>query len=269
MAPATASLRPSHPAAARNHPLPLMTQSANRWARAAQHPEIGPNEVHVWRAPLDQPTHVLARFRRILAADELARAVRYHSEKDGRHFIAGRGMLRTLLGRYLRRPPGQLRFKVNAYGKPALADGGPLSFNLSHSHGLALYAFTIAREVGIDIEHTRAEVDCQQLAAHFFSPLEVRTLLSLPVESQRQAFFNCWARKEAYIKARGEGLSRPLAGFDVSLAPGEPASLLRSDEPEGGAARWSLRELGVPAGYAAAVVVEGGGWRLRCWQWSG
>jgi len=245
-----------------------MTPSANEWARATQHPELGPDEVHVWCAPLDQPSRVLARLRLLLSADELARAGRYYFEKDERHFVAGRGVLRTLLGRYLRRPPEQFSFKSNAYGKPSLAGGGPLNFNLSHSHGLALYAFTLAREIGIDIEHMRAEVDCRELAAHYFSPLEVRTLLALPLESQRQAFFNCWTRKEAYIKARGEGLSRPLAGFDVTLAPGEPASLLRGDEEEGVGARWSLRELSVPEGYAAAVAVEGDDWRLRCWRWS-
>jgi 4'-phosphopantetheinyl transferase len=245
-----------------------MTPSANEWARAAQHPELGPDEVHLWCAPLDQPAHVLTRFRRLLSADERARAGRYHFEKDTRHFIVGRGILRTLLSRYLRRSPEQLDFESNAYGKPALARGGPLNFNLSHSHGLALYAFTLAREIGIDIEHMRADVDCRQLAGHYFSPHEVRTLLALPPGSQRQGFFNCWTRKEAYIKARGEGLSRPLAGFDVSLAPGEPASLLRGDDEEGVVTRWSLRELSVPEGYAAAVAVEGDGWRLRCWHWS-
>jgi len=236
--------------------------------RAAQHPELGPDEVHVWCAALDQPAHVLARLRGLLSADELTRASRYHFEKDARHFVVGRGVLRTLLGRYLRRPPERLSFETNAYGKPALAGvGGPLNFNLSHSHGLALYAFTHARTVGIDIEHMRADVDCGQLAGHYFSPLEVRTLLALPSGSQRQGFFNCWTRKEAYIKARGEGLSRLLASFDVTLAPGEPASLLRDDDEEG-VTRWSLRELSVPEGYAAAVAVEGHGWRLRRWRWS-
>lgn len=244
-----------------------METSANEWARAAQHPALAPDEVHVWCAPLDQPSHVLARFRGLLSEDERARAGRYHFEKDARHFVAGRGFLRTLLGRYLRRPPEALDFRANAYGKPSLADGGPLNFNLSHSHGLALYAFTLARAVGVDIEHMRADVDCRQLAGHYFSTLEVETLLALPPELQRQGFFNCWTRKEAYIKARGEGLSRPLAGFDVSLVPGEPAALLRGDD-EGGAALWSLRELSVPYGYAAAVALEGDGRRLRCWRWS-
>lgn len=245
-----------------------MTTSDDSWARAARHPGLAPDEVHVWCARLDQPAHVLATFRGLLAPDELARADRFHFEKDERHFVAGRGLLRTLIGRYLNRAPAQLRFNVNAYGKPALAGGGSLNFNLSHAHGLALYAFARERAVGVDIEHIRTEVECRKLAGHFFSPLEVRTLLSLPAESQREAFFNCWTRKEAYIKARGEGLSRPLAGFDVSLAPGERAALLRSDD-EDGAVRWTLRELSVPPDYAAALAVEGDGWNLRCWQWVG
>ncbi|HEX7317505.1 MAG TPA: 4'-phosphopantetheinyl transferase superfamily protein [Pyrinomonadaceae bacterium] len=246
-----------------------MPPSSDSWARPARHPELAPDEVHVWCARLDQPPHVLSTLRELLAPDELARADRYHFEKDERHFVAGRGLLRTLVGRYLRRPPAELRFDVNAYGKPALNGGGPLNFNLSHAHGLALYAFAHARAVGVDIEHIQTEVECAKLAGRFFSTFEVRTLLSLPAESQREAFFNCWTRKEAYIKARGEGLSRPLAGFDVSLAPGEPAALLRTDDEEEGAARWTLRELSVPKGYVAALAVEGEGWSLRRWQWSG
>ena len=250
-------------------PQPAMTPSANKWARVARHPALGADEVHVWCARLDQPSEVIAQLRALLAPDELARAGRYHFEKDARHFVAGRGILRTLLGRYLARPPEHLCFEANAYGKPALAGGGPLSFNLSHSRGLALYAFTRGRAVGIDIEHVGAKVDCRQLAGHYFSPREVRTLLSLPDGSQRRAFFDCWTRKEAYIKARGEGLSRRLDAFDVSLAPGEPATLLRSDDPEGEGVCWSLRELSVADDYAAAIAIEGGGWGLRCWQWSG
>jgi len=123
------------------------------------------------------------------------------------------------------------------------------------------------REVGVDVESVRGDVACAEIAASFFSRREVAALLALPDEARTLAFFTCWTRKEAYIKPRGAGLSLPLDAFDVSLAPGELAALLRTRDDEREAARWSLRELRPGPGYVAAVAAEGGGWRLRCWQW--
>ncbi|MFL6214166.1 MAG: 4'-phosphopantetheinyl transferase family protein [Blastocatellia bacterium] len=225
------------------------------------------DEVHVWRARLDQPQR-LAEFSATLAPDEQARAARYHFQKDRDHFIAARGLLRLLLSRYLQINPANFSFCYSAFGKPSLAShhGADLCFNISHSHDLALLAFAQGRELGIDLEWIRPEVAGEQIAEHFFSRGEVATLRALPERRQTEAFFNCWTRKEAYIKARGEGLSLPLNQFDVSLAPGEPAALLRaamSDET----ARWMMLDLTVGAGYKAALVVEGRGWRLRCLQW--
>lgn len=227
------------------------------------------DEVHVWRAALDVQASQVQSLRRTLTTDERARAVRFHFQKDREHFIVARGLLRAILGRYLAVEPSQLRFSYSLYGKPSLtreSGGGDLCFNLSHADGLALYAVTRGRQLGIDLECVRAELADKQVAERFFSPREVAELRTFSGSMLPQAFFNCWTRKEAYIKARGEGLSVPLNQFDVSLAPGEPAALL-SSSCDDQAFRWSLVALNPAAGYVAALAVEGHGWLLKCWQW--
>nr|ASV46661.1 hypothetical protein [uncultured bacterium] len=150
-------------------------------------------------------------------------------------------------------------------GEPFAGRG--IRFNVSHSGEMALYAFARGRELGVDVEEVRRMEDGLHIAERFFSQAEVAVFRSLPEEIRDDAFFNCWTRKEAYIKAVGEGLSFPLHVFDVSLAPGEPARLLASRDPQQ-AERWSLRGLPDPApGYRAAIVVEGEGWDLACWRW--
>lgn len=248
---------------------PLTIPPVPSWSPPPETLELGSGEVHVWRATLDQPTPRVQSLRRILAADEQARADRFYFEKGRVRFIVARGLLRMILGRYLDREPSQLRFDYSPYGKPALASesgGETLRFNVSHSHGLALYAVTRGREIGIDVEYIRADVASEQIAERFFSSREVAVLRALPVEAQAEAFFNCWTRKEAYIKARGEGLSLPLDQFDVSLVPGEPAALLSTRPDPHEASRWSLQELTPGPGYVAALAVEGRIRQLQCWQ---
>ncbi len=234
-------------------------------------PTLPADEVHVWRGSLDQPQDRLQIWWETLAEDEKKRAESFHFERDRKHFIAGRGMLRQIAGRYLKAAPDSLRFDYTYYGKPSLtSDNGDaeLRFNLSHSGELALYAFSRRRELGVDIEKTRPDIEHSQIAGRFFSKHEVAALSALPAQLQPQAFFLCWTRKEAYIKGIGEGLSLPLHSFDVSLAPGEPAALLavRGDKQE--SRRWSLRALQPGPEYEAALVAEGSEWQLKCWQWN-
>jgi 4'-phosphopantetheinyl transferase len=225
--------------------------------------------VHIWRAALDVPESQVRSLWYTLTADECQRAERYVFARDRTHFVVARGLLRVLLGRYLGQDPPHLRFIYGPHGKPALATdtgGGALRFNVSHSHGLALYAITRGREVGVDVERIRPEVAQEQIAEHFFSPREITRLRALPTPLQATAFFACWTRKEAYIKAKGEGLALPLDQFDVSLVPGEPAALLRAAWDPQEAARWSLQDLAPAPGYRAAVAVAGQDWRLTCWD---
>ena len=231
---------------------------------------MGDDEVHIWRVLLDKTPSRIQSFLHNLAVDEQARAERFHFDRDREHFIVARGVLRAILGGYLNRAPERLSFCYNSHGKPALAgeaDGDAIRFNVSHSDGVALYAVTRGREVGIDLEHIRLNLAIAEIAERFFSQREVMMLRTLPPEEQRQAFFRCWTRKEAYSKVRGEGLSLSLDQFDVSPAPGEPAAMLSVPGDPNEASHWFLQELTPAPGYVAALAVEGHDWRLGCWQW--
>jgi 4'-phosphopantetheinyl transferase len=225
--------------------------------------KLAPEEVHLWRATLDD--RLADGLKHLLSADEISRADRFHFAKDRNHFIAARALLRTLLSVYLGITAGELRFSYAEKGKPSLEGNqrSAINFNLAHSHGMALYAFSPGREIGVDLEFIREDLASERIAERFFSPREIDTLATVPAELRREAFFNCWTRKEAYIKARGEGLSMPLDEFDVSLAPREPAALLRNHKEPDEVGRWTMRSVRVPPGYVAALVVEGHDWRLK------
>jgi 4'-phosphopantetheinyl transferase len=217
--------------------------------------------VHLWRAVLEQEPERLAALAATLAPEEQARAARFYFPRHRAHFIAARGLLRELLARYLAAPPAALRFTYGPYGKPALAAEcatADLHFNVSHSGGQALYAVAHGRAVGVDIEEIKPDNWNLTIAQHFFSAREQAALQALPSHLQTQAFFNCWTRKEAYLKATGAGLTLRLDAFDVSLAPGEPAALLRNEDDPQAVHRWSLQELDVGDGYAAALAVAVG-----------
>ena len=241
--------------------------NAITWSQAPASLSLQTGEVHVWRVDLEQPEHVFKQFRKTLQEDELHRADRFHFEKDRRAFAISRGFLRHVLSRYLQTAPEALRFSYGPYGKPAL-DGehksSPLRFNMSHSRAVALVAVTEARELGVDVEYIRADFASEDVARRFFSPREVAAFNALPNEQKVTAFFRCWSRKEAYIKAIGRGLSQALDGFDVTLAPDAPAALLRTHDDD--ASRWSVHDIDVGNDYAAALMVEGQVFSIRCWQ---
>ena len=239
------------------------------WSLPPDDLTLAGRDVHVWRASLTVSEARLADFHAILADDERVRAARFRNPLHGAHYTVGRGVLRMLLGRYLRRQPPDIHFSYSGYGKPFIKDAAAPRFNLSHSQEVALYAFTLRREIGIDIEYVRPVPSRDQIAKQFFSPNEIQALRALPAAQQDTGFFNCWTRKEAYIKAHGEGLSLPLHQFDVTLAPGEPAALLETRVALDRADRWTLQALWPGANYAAALVVEGRDWTLSTWQWPG
>ena len=226
--------------------------------------------VHVWCAALDQPAWRVRGLVGILAPDERERAERFHFERLRRRFVVGRGVLRIILAGYLGMAPEAVRFAYRPRGKPHLADAddGALRFNVAHSGRLALYAVTRGRELGVDLEEVRPLEDAEPIAARYFSVGEAAALRALPPAERLAGFFRCWTRKEAYIKARGEGLAIPLHEFDVSVAPDEPARLLGSRWEPGDADRWTLVGLSPAPGYAGALAVEGRAWSLSCWQWT-
>jgi 4'-phosphopantetheinyl transferase len=221
-----------------------------------------PGELHVCSASLDLPAADVLSLRRLLSADERARADRFRFERDRSRYTVGRARLRVLLGGYLGLVPSRLTFEYGEFQKPRLA-GDQVRFNLSHSGSTALFAFTTQGEVGIDVERDDADFARERIAERFFSPAEVRELRALDPALQPLGFLTCWTRKEAFIKARGDGLSLALDSFDVSLRPGSPAVLYRTAWSDDEPGRWCLQDLSDhDAGYVAAVAVRSEGWQL-------
>lgn len=230
----------------------------------------GGDDVHVWRIPLDPPPPLLTDLSAALSADERSRAARFRFDIHRTRFTAGRAVLRHLLASYLKMRPDEVSFRYSAHGKPSLAgsaaDSG-LRFNFSNAGGMALAAFVLDREVGVDLEELKRVADFAAIAERYFSAAENEAMRALPPESRDAAFFTCWTRKEAYIKALGEGLSVPLDSFDVTLAPGEPPRLLATRGETGGAPRWSLHALDPGPGYVGALAVEAPAPEVRCFDW--
>ena len=221
--------------------------------------QVKTNHADVWCVSLEVEKDSLKSLQQILSEDERIKAQRLRSEKVRDHFIAARYFLRQIIAPCLNAKPKDLEFQYGPYGKPALAgkfESTDTCFNMSHSHGLALYAVTSGHAVGVDIEKMRPDLDCIKIAERYFSPQEVEALRKLPKDQQRQGFFNCWTRKEAYLKAKGEGFSSPADQFQVSLAPGKPAALLGHGLDPREAAKWSIEDLDVGPDYTAALAVE-------------
>lgn len=223
------------------------------------HGSLPRDEVHVWLAPLPAPAADIPRLSSFLSSDEKDRAERFRLKRHRNTFIFTRGTLRALLANYLGVFPAGLHFAYAAHGKPSLAlpqTAPTLAFNLSHTEGMAVFAFARDRRLGIDVEKVRSDFDVEPIAERFFSLAELLALRNVPGEHRHEAFFRCWTCKEAYIKALGEGFSHPLHQFDVSVSHAEPAALLHTRSDPAEAQRWCLRDVPLPAGHVAALAVE-------------
>jgi 4'-phosphopantetheinyl transferase len=243
-----------------------MTHPDTSWTHAPAHPSLSGDEVHVWRASLDRPA---MDYAILLSEDERVRAERFRFDQERRRFIVGRGTLRIILGRYLNLSPEEVEFEYRPNGKPVLSSGllhTALSFNLSHSGEMLLLAVTYYRAVGIDLETIHSDLDVETLVEHFFSPTERAELEALPSDKKLASFFSGWTRKEAYLKARGEGLTYPLDQFSVSMDCDKPARLLDVKDDPQELSRWSIHTLAPAPGYIGALVVEGHHWHLAQWQ---
>lgn len=213
------------------------------------------DEVHVWKIPLDLPQEIVLRLKNVLSKDETERANRFHFSKDHNRYIVTRGTLRILLAKYLKKNAEEIDFIYNEYGKPFLKDF-EFQFNVSHSNALGLIAFDSLFPLGVDIEWKRPDFASAKIGKRFFSTAEVEELLKLAEEEIHDGFFNCWTRKEAYIKALGKGLNIPLSKFQVSLAPEKTAQLLNTEHDPWQKNLWKLFAIKVPAEYAAALMVN-------------
>ena len=238
-----------------------------------QFPVLTDDQVHVWRIPLNHSPERTSLSLEILSPDERQRASRFHFDKDRNQFVQARAAQKSILSKYLKVRPQELEFSYGAQGKPALANinaDSELRFNLSRRDGLALLAVCRGREIGVDVELVRTGMSLFEIAEISFSARELTTLRGLPESLQASAFYNCWTRKEAYVKARGEGLSFPLKQFDVSLAPGDSVRLLQVRDNLDDVDRWTLQEIPVGENYVAALIVEGANLKVTCrdWGWS-
>jgi 4'-phosphopantetheinyl transferase len=213
-------------------------------------------EVHIWHIRLYDSDPDVLRLQALLSPDELERAARFRFEKHRAQFVRTRATLRSLLGSYLGQSPGKISFSYSDHGKPELAPNGvhELKFNLSHTEGMAIFGFTRGCRIGVDIENLRADFEAEEIAERFFSRAECAALREIPAAQRYEMFFRIWTRKEAYIKARGEGLSHPLHQFDVSLD--DAASLLATRPDASEAQRWHLENLAIMPGFIAAAAVE-------------
>ena len=238
---------------------------ASSWVDGSRIVDLRKGEIHVWRATLDCHESLLPQFEATLSSDETSRAERFHFSRDKNRYVIGRGILRELLARYLGGSPAEFEFRYGPWGKPCLRLENPsqsVQFNVSHSHGWALLAFAVGRSLGVDVEFVRADVAAEEIAQRYFSAREIAELRALPQAMLAEGFFLCWTRKEAYIKARGEGLQIPLDSFHVSLTPGGPELLEGPDSSQ-----WDVRSLSPDPRYVGALVAEGSDWHLSCWDW--
>lgn len=223
--------------------------------------------IDVWHVPLDVTRAEERRLLQTLAADERARARRM-AAPQARRYVAARGALRAILAGRLGAEPARITLAVHPGGKPHLPDHPSLQFNLSHS-GDACVCAVAASAVGVDIEQVRPMDDLLLVARRFFAPGEYEAIARLPAARQPSAFFACWTRKEAFVKALGAGLQAPLHRFEVSVDPAAPA-LRCSDLPGGEPVRWQLRNLATPPGYAGSLAATASCRSIveRAWRWT-
>ena len=229
------------------------------------------SEVHLWRATLDVSATQLTALSATLGDDEPERAARRIFERDRRHFVAARGTLRMLLGRYLKREPASLSFEYGPHGKPRLhtvPDAAQrIEFNVAHSHGLALIAVARDRTVGVDLERVRSEIRCDALARRCYSPAELCYYETLSDDLRRQHFFTAWARKESLLKVTGRGLSLAMRDVEVAESSGITAGVLKLADASGVPKNWRWQAVEPGDGYTGAIAAEDGPWQLHRWQW--
>lgn len=228
------------------------------------------HEIDVWLISCERSKGIHFSAE-LLSPEERERADRFHRELDGNRFRVTHGAMRMILARYLKVGPHELSFSAERGGKPELASqfrNTGIRFNLSHASELALLAVTRGARVGVDLERVNSEFPIEEVAERFFSPAEISVLKELPGEEKLEAFFSCWTRKEAYIKAVGGGFSIPLDGFEVAVGSERAPALVAVRDNPAEVSRWRMYDLQMPKGYKAALVVEGRAHRLSQFSWT-
>ncbi len=242
-----------------------------QWRQTIPDKLMSSNEVHVWRVFLDLPEFEIKSLLEFLSVDELERANRFYFEKDKKRFIVSRGILRKILSHYLGISPQMIRFEYTIYGKPVLASkSGEAThcFNLSHSNEFALYAVSIGRNIGIDIERVRDDVSVEQISQKFYSHNEISALENIHKNNRVKLFFKYWTRKEALLKAIGKGLSFSMEQYDVSLMTGSVLSSVIVHGNNEECSCWYVKDLFPGHGYVAAIAVDCSECNISCFHYS-
>jgi 4'-phosphopantetheinyl transferase len=236
------------------------------WMEPNARPDLPHGALHVWQLNLERSEEELGALAELLSTDERDRAARFHFARDRHHYIAGRGILRNILARYLDQPARDLVFSYGLRGKPILS-GAPLQFNLAHSGGVAVIALSRDRSVGIDVEQIRVVPSWEGVTNSFFSAMEREAIQSLPSVDRLGAFFTCWTRKEAYLKATGEGIGVPLDSFDVSVIPNSLPRLLRVQDASEETDRWHFHTLPLTSEHIGVAAHDGPIETVQHFQW--
>lgn len=244
-----------------------MSQTHLHWPIPLKFPTLEMHQAHVWSAVLNCSIQKLAFFFNLLDADEQVRASRFHFEKDRHQFIASHGILRAILSGYLNISPEKIIFSYNEFGKPFIENQTDIQFNLSHSKNITLIAITKNYSIGVDIEYIKQTRDVDAIAERYFSTREYSALKQLPTEERQKAFFNVWSRKEAFLKAHGQGLSYSLEKVEVSLATSEPAKFIAIHDENENISEWKLYNLEPAHDFAAAVAIKGELKEIQMMQW--
>ncbi len=245
----------------------MANQLNNIWTETSFQPILKPKDVHVWSVDFNVDPKTLERYWELLSIDEKKRVEKFRFKKDVIQFIVSRGVLRRLLGHYLNEEPTKITFQYGENGKPKLEDKYSLQFNLSHAGKKAVMGFVHHFTIGVDVELIKPDVDLRYLATRFFSSKESNKLLRLPDAEIPQAFYNCWTRKEAFIKAKGDGLSFPLDQFEVSFIPGEETALIATHWSPEEKEKWELFSFDIGTDYSGAVAIEGQTNRIKFFKW--
>ena len=239
------------------------------WRIELDQPLLSEDEIHIWAACIDVAPTVSAALAVSLSEEERTRANRFRFRQHQSRFIAGRGLLRAIVSHYLQIEPARVEFKYNSEGKPELTrpfDGSGIHFNLTHSEDLVLIAVTTIGPVGIDVERVRVNKDAKELVNWFCSPRERELFETLAAQEKQLAFFNLWTRKEALLKATGEGIAQLLSQVEVTFRPGEPARFIAVSGDSERGSRWSVYNLSPAPHFVAAVVIQTEDAQLRLWK---
>jgi len=243
--------------------------NAGRWIRPGTRARLPGNVVHLWRAALDGTERQLRRLETVLGSEERERARAFRDDVDRKRYVASHGILRILLSRYLKREPQELEYLYDGLGKPRLSRGDdvPLSYSISHSSGMALYAFASGHRIGVDLEYVQPLEGAQDIVVRYFAKDETALLLGCDDDYHQEAFFRIWTLKEAYVKAIGEGMQCPFDRFSVSHCPIGEADSARISDRGGAGVEWVLKTVIPSPRYIGAVAFEGSELFLTKFEW--